>query len=69
MMLSDLYGRIGQILAEHGDAPIGKIKAPMPTDELLLPMDLVKPLYCNFTLTTTEIVGVKIRSYEPLIDE
>ena len=39
MMLSELYGRIGQTLKENGDAPIADLKTPMfpsiPTTELL----------------------------------
>ena len=37
MMLSDLYGRIGQMLKEHGDAPIGTIRTPMFPDEPHIP--------------------------------
>ena len=33
MMLSDLYGRIGQMLNEHGDAPIGKVRIPIKFQE------------------------------------
>ena len=43
MMLSDLYGRIGQMLKEHGDAPIGTIKTPLFPNEPHLPIDWVKP--------------------------
>lgn len=62
MMLSDLYGRIGQMLREHGDAPIGTIKTPVFTPHL--PIDWVKPTYCTFTPVTTEIDRVKIKTYE-----
>lgn len=29
MMLSELYGRIGQVLQENGDAPIADFRTPM----------------------------------------
>ena len=68
MMLSDLYGRIGQMLAEHGDAPIGTIKTPVFPQEAHLPIDWVNPIYCTFAHVTNEIYGVKINTYELLID-
>ena len=67
MMLSDLYGRIGQMLAEHGDAPIGHIKTPM-FPEGSMEIDWIEPMYCTFTHVTNEIQGVKIKTYEPVID-
>ena len=39
MMLSDLYGRIGQSLREHGDAPIGRVKTPMFPNEPHHPLE------------------------------
>lgn len=69
MMLSDLYGRIGQMLKEHGDAPIGIIKKPLFSNEPHLPIDCVKPLYCTFNHVTTEIERIKINTYELIVDE
>lgn len=69
MMLSDLYGRIGQMLKEHGDAPIGTIKTPLFANEPHLPIDWVRPIYLSFHPIITEIEGVKINSYEPIIEE
>lgn len=69
MMLSDLYGRIGQMLKEYGDAPIGKIESPMFPDELHTPDDWIKPIHCKFHLVTTEIGEIKIKTYEPVIEE
>lgn len=69
MMLSELYGRIGQMLNEHGDAPIGKVKSPMFPNELHTADDLIKPIYCSFHLVTTEIDRIKIKTYEPVIEE
>lgn len=69
MMLSDLYGRIGQMLREHGDAPIGRFRMPMFPNEAHLPIDWIKPLYCNFSCVTTEIGEMKIKNYEIIIDE
>lgn len=61
MMLSDLYGRIGQILREHGDAPIGQVRTPLFPDEPRHPIEWVKPLYCEVTQFNTEIDGVNIK--------
>ena len=69
MMLSDLYGRIGQILREHGDAPIGQVRTPLSTDEPHHPLEWVKPLYCDVTQVNTEIGGVNIKTYEVTIEE
>lgn len=68
MMLSDLYGRIGQMLKEYGDAPIGKVESLMFPNELHISADLIKPIYCSFHLVTTEIDRVKIKTYEPVIE-
>ncbi len=68
MMLSDLYGRIGQMLKEHGDAPIGRVESPIFTDEPYTTVDCIKPIYCTFHLVTTEIDRVKIKTYEPVIE-
>lgn len=70
MMLSDLYGRIGQMLSEHGDAPIGTIRTPLFPNEPHLPIDWVKPLFCTFNHVTTEIdAGVKVNTYEITIED
>jgi hypothetical protein len=71
MMLSDLYGRIGQMLNEHGDAPIGKVRTPVKfQDERLTTDKWVEPMYCTFTPILTDIGGVKIKTYElNIIDE
>lgn len=69
MMLSDLYGRIGQMLREHGDAPIGTLRTPLFPSEPHLPIDWVKPLYCTFNHVVTEIDGVEIRNYELKIED
>lgn len=63
MMLSDLYGRVGQMLREQGDAPLGVIETPHSPNDPHLPIDWVKPIYCNFHHVTTEIDGVKINTY------
>lgn len=64
MMLSDLYGRIGQMLAEHGDAPIGTVKQNKYGDKHLHPSDLIEPHYCEVTQCITEIDNVVIKTYE-----
>jgi len=69
MMLSDLYGRIGQMLAEHGDAPIGRVVTPPFLDEPHVIADFIQPIYCDFSHVTTEMYGVKIKTYEPAIEE
>jgi hypothetical protein len=69
MMLSDLYGRIGQMLKEHGDAPIGKVQSSMFPNESYTTADCIKPIYCSFHLTTTEIGKIKIKTYEPVMEE
>ena len=69
MMLSDLYGRIGQMLREHGDAPIGTTKTPMFPNEPHIPIDYVEPMFCTFTHVTTNIDNVKINTYELTIEE
>lgn len=50
MMLSDLYGRIGQMLAEYGDAPIGTVKqnkyGEMTVEEAKKNGILVDVLFC-----------------------
>lgn len=69
MMLSDLYGRIGQMLAEHGDAPIGFVKEPIYYSiEPHHPSDLVEPHYVEVAHSVTEIDKVKIKTYNLLID-
>lgn len=68
MMLSDLYGRIGQMLAEHGDAPIGTVKQNKYGDKHLHASDLIEPHYCEVTQCTTEIDNVKIKTYELRIE-
>ena len=70
MMLSDLYGRIGQMLREHGDAPIGKVRQPIQfPDESHLPIELVEPTFCTFTHVTTNINNINIKTYELVIEE
>lgn len=69
MMLSDLYGRIGQMLKEHGDAPIGIIKQPMFADEPHTVDDYIKPMYCTFNHLSTEIDRVKINTYMLTVDD
>ena len=69
MMLSDLYGRIGQMLKENGDAPIGKVESPMFPDELHTPDDWIKPIYCSFHLVTTKMDRIEIKTYEPVMEE
>lgn len=69
MMLSDLYGRIGQMLKEYGDAPIGKVESPIFPNEPHTTADWIKPIYCDFHLATTEIGKIKIKTYEPVIEE
>ena len=62
MMLSELYGRIGQMLKEHGDAPIGQHKQPSfqpPHSET----DYIEPKYVEPFLQTLEVDGVKIKCY------
>ena len=68
MMLSDLYGRIGQTLREHGDAPIGRVGLPMFPNEPHTTADWIKPIYCSFNLATTEIGKIKIKTYEPVME-
>ena len=69
MMLSDLYGRIGQILKEHGDAPIGRANIPV-FPENRLPIEWIRPIYCTFThITLTLDKGINIEYYEPVIDD
>ena len=69
MMLSDLYGRIGQILREKGDAPIGVFKTPMFSNEPHLPIDYIEPVYCTFSHVTTNMNGVLIKNYELIIEK
>lgn len=64
MMLSDLYGRIGQMLAEHGDAPLGRVVQNKYGDKYLHPSDLIEPHYCEITQCKTEIDNVVIKTYE-----
>lgn len=69
MMLSDLYGRIGQMLRENGDAPIGTIKTPLFPNEPHLPIDYVMPTYLTFAHVITKIKGVNISTYELIVEE
>lgn len=62
MMLSELYGRIGQMLQEYGDAPIGQHKQPSfqpPHSET----DYIEPKYVEPYLQTLEVDGVKVKCY------
>jgi len=69
MMLSDLYGRIGQTLREYGDAPIGRVETPMFPNEPHTTADWIKPIYCSFNLVTTKMDRIEIKTYEPVIEE
>lgn len=69
MMLSDLYGRIGQILAEHGDAPIGYCKKPAGASEHNITLDWIEPIYCTVTHVTTDVDNVIIHTYELLLEK
>ena len=69
MMLSDLYGRIGQMLQEHGDAPIGKYKSMLFPNEPHLPIDYINPAYCTVTYVTTNVNNMTIKNYELIINK
>ena len=69
MMLSDLYGRIGQMLAEHGDAPIGRVVRPRFPSAPHVIADFIQPLDCDPSHVTTERDGVNPKTYEPTIEE
>lgn len=60
--LAELYGRIGQVLQEHGDAPIGHFKEPI--SKPCMPDDWVRPKYVEPFLQTLEVDGVKIKCYD-----
>ena len=62
MMLSDLYGRIGQILKEHGDAPIGDFVIPALEGVANLDV-LIKPKYVEIAQCTSEIADLKVKTY------
>lgn len=68
MMLSDLYGRIGQILSENGDAPIGELKQHIP-DKLFAQTDIINPKYVNINLCKTIINKVEIKNYNIIIEK
>lgn len=68
MMLSDLYGRIGQILSENGDAPIGELKQHIP-DKLCTQTDIINPKYINISLCKTIIDKVEIKNYNISIEK
>ena len=65
-MLSDLYGRIGQILKEHGDAPIGSFKQLINTP--CHQSDFILPKYVNVYLNTLDISDEKLKCYEIIIE-
>lgn len=68
MMLSDLYGRIGQMLNEHVDAHIGKVRTPVKFQGERLTTDKwVEPMYCTFNPISTDIGDVRIKTYELII--
>lgn len=68
MHLSELYGRIGQLLREHGDAPIGEVKHPMSKPPYMAE-DYISPVYCSFTHVTTEVSHrVKLSTYQITIN-
>lgn len=56
-------------LAEHGDAPIGRVVRPMFSNEPHIIADFIQPIYCDFSHVTTDMNGVKIKTYEPTIEE
>ena len=62
MMLSELYGRIGQMLQEHGDAPIGNHKQHQFTPPHA-EIDYIEPKYVEPYLETLEVDRVKIKCY------
>ena len=62
MMFSELYGRIGQMLKEHGDAPIGNHKQPQFTPPHA-EFDYIEPKYVEPYLETLDVDGVKIKCY------
>ena len=64
MMLSDLYGRIGQILKEQGDAPIGHIKTPMFSEDAHTESDYIQPEYYTINLEVTKVGGIRLRTYK-----
>lgn len=68
MMLSDLYGRIGQILSENGDAPIGELKQHI-SDKLYAQTDIINPKYVNINLCKTIIDKVEIKNYNIIIEK
>lgn len=63
MMLSDLYGRIGQILREQGDAPIGCFKQPQLAkgESVIVGGDWISPTFVEPTIQTLEIGKMKIK--------
>jgi hypothetical protein len=63
MMLSELYGRIGQMLQEHGDAPIGYHRQPT-SEPPYTESDYIKPKYVEPYLQMLEVDGVTIKCYE-----
>lgn len=67
MMLSDLYVRIGQILREEGDAPIGEIKTP-PYPGPYVEADWIAPHYVSVGVSNTFIGKAKIKSCQITIE-
>ena len=60
MMLSDLYGRIGQMLREQGDAPIGDFKQPQG-ESIIVEEDWVSPAFVEPTIQTLNVGKMKIK--------
>lgn len=66
MMLSELYGRIGQMLKENGDAPIGDTEQPSFQPSYSV-SDYIEPKYVEPYLQSIEVDGVTIRCYNLII--
>lgn len=70
MMLSELYGRIGQILQENGDAPIADINTPMFPPYLLQDFYVHKHVDVIFCKTQIPVDGGSeiLKSYNIIIE-
>lgn len=71
MMLSELYGRIGQVLREHGDAPIADLRTPMFEPHMLQDFYVHKHVDVVFCTTQIPIGNGKeaIKSYNLNIEQ
>ena len=69
-MLSELYGRIGQVLREQGDAPIADLKTPMFETHLLQNFYVHKHVDVVFSKTLIPIGNGNetIKSYNLIIE-